>query len=215
MSYLIAYVIIGIFSCLMNLVTLNFVFKSFNIKTHVFALLFLDSLNCSICAIISTITDAILLSGKLGQNYALCSVSFFVSYLPNSFGSVLTLLIALTRYTLTLKSAKNIRPSNAKVTALGLGIFATAVVTIISFFVYHFKFDIPTAYYIEACAYYDEEPRLMSKLTIFFLFHPNFLNVLSLLTDIRMLIFLKKVIMPLPKNEILEGPGKIFLIIFS
>ena len=213
MSYLISYVIIDILSCLMNLVTLQFVFKSFNIKTHVFALLFLDSLNCSICAIISTITDSILLSGKFDQKYALCSVSFFVSYLPNSFGAALTLLIALTRYTLTLKAAKNIRPSNAKVTVLGLGIFATAVVTIISFFVYHFKFDIPTAYYIEACACYDEEPRLMSKLTICFLFHPNFLNVLSLVTDIQMLIFLKKVIMPLPKIEVREGSGKIILII--
>ena len=206
----VANVIIDIIACLLNCVTLVFVFKSFHIRTHVFALLFLDALNCSTCAVFAFIADTtIVLSEKIGKSYLVCSIAFLGSYLPNSFGAVLTLLIALTRYTLTVKAARNIHPENYKVTAIALGTFATTASIILSFFIYHFILGLPTAYFIEACAHYDQEPRQMTKITIVSLFHPNLFNILSLATDIQMVIFLKKMIKPSGKIEIPIGLGKI------
>ena len=206
---LIAYVIFDVVACILNQVTLKYVMTSFDIRTHVFTLLFLDSLNCSICAIISTITDTILLTEKQSHNYFLCSAAFMASYLPNCFGANLTLLIAVTRYTLTLKSAKNIHPTDSKVTILVLSIFAMVVCTVLFFFLYNFILGIPTTYFIEACAHPGVEPRILPKLTMLFLFHPYISNILSLVTDIKMLILLKKVIMPSRKNGAPNGAGKI------
>ena len=204
-------VFIDITACLLNLITFQFVFKSFNIRKHVFALLFLDSLNCCICAIFSTILDTILLSEKISELYLVCSVAFLVSYLPNSLGAILTLIIAVIRYTLALKSAKNIHPSDAKVTNLALGIFIIVASTIISCFIFHFELGFPTAYFIDACAYPEVQPRQLTKFTTLFLIHPNVVNFLSLVTDIQMLIFLSKVIMPSIQTEVSGGAGKILL----
>ena len=203
-------VFIDITACLLNLITFQFVFKSFNIRKHVFALLFLDSLNCCICAIFATILDTILLSEKISEIYLVCFVLFLVSYLPNSLGAILTLIIALIRYTLTLKSAKNIHPSDAKVTNIALGIFVIVATTVITCFIFHLKLGFPTAYFIDACAYPEVEPRQLTKFTTLFLLHPNVVNFLSLVTDIQMLIFLRKMIMPSIKIEVTGGAGKIF-----
>ena len=204
-------VLIDITACLLNLITFQFVFKSFNIRKHVFALLFLDSLNCCICAIFATILDTILLSEKISEIYLVCSVAFLVSYLPNSLGAILTLIIAVIRYTLTLKSAKNIHPSDAKVTYIALGIFVVVASTIISCFIFHYKLGFPTAYFVDACAYPEVQPRQLTKFTTLFLIHPNIVNFLSLVTDIKMLIFLRKVIMPSVQIEVPRGAGTIVL----
>ena len=81
--------------------------------------------------------------------------------------------------------------------------------TVLFFFLYNFILGIQTTYFIEACAHPGVEPRILPKLTMLFLFHPNISNILSLVTDIKMLILLKKVIMPSRKNGAPNGAGKI------
>ena len=138
-KFLIAFAVIDVCACIFNLTTLQFVVKSFNLKTHVFTLLFIDSLSSTICSIASVVFDTIFLTKSFEPNFISCSFAFFAAYLPNSFGSILTFLIAVTRYFLTKKAAKNIHPNNKKVTLAVLGIFTSVAGFIIVFFFVNLK----------------------------------------------------------------------------
>ena len=202
-AFEIAFEVIDIFSSLINLVTLGYVCKNYNIRIHVFTLLFLDSLSATLCSLISTFLDTIFLAKIFPKNGLICSWAFLVAYLPNSFGALLTLLIAVTRYTLSVKSAKNIHPSNRKVSIIALGSFSTAVVTVITFLGVNLWLGIPISYFEHACAKPGEgNPPSVFLLTTLFLFHPNFCNILTLITDINLLRFLRKVILPSRGDEI-------------
>ena len=92
-EFLIANEFLAIVACLSNLTTLQFVVKNFNLKTHVFTLLFLDSLSSTVCSIASAIFETIFFTKILEPNFIICSWSFLVAYIPNCFGAILTLLI--------------------------------------------------------------------------------------------------------------------------
>ena len=206
-GFLIAFEVLAILACLSNLTTLQFVVKNFNLKTHVFTLLFLDSLSSTVCSIASVIFETILLSKIFQPNFIICSWSFLVAYIPNCFGAILTLLISLTRYLLAIKAAKNIHPNNKRVTLTAIGVFAVAAGFITAFFLATFHLDISTVYYTNVCAYPEQDHRPISTALTLFILHPNVCYILSLLTDIQMLRFLKTVIIPSNNTQSIE-PGK-------
>ena len=199
------FVFIDVCSCFTNLTTLTYICKNFNIKTHVFILIFLDSLNSSLFSIISTVFDTLFLTNLVQPNTLLCLFAFLSSYLPNCFGSILTLLISLTRYILARNSAKNIQPSNKKVSTIAIAVFSTTAAVIVAICVTYALFDIPLVAYVEICAGKILRPGHFTAK--FFLMAPNVWNVLALLTDIEMLKFLKKVIIPTNIN-VLQGLGE-------
>ena len=207
-SFLIAYVFIDLCACMLNLSTLIFVYKNVNLKTHVFSLLFLDSLSSTICSIGSMILDTIFLTKAFEPNFILCSLSYLMSYLSISFGAILTLLITVTRYVLATKSAKNIQLNNNKVTQIVLGIFTAAAGFNIIFFIVNLKFGTINSSFLSVCAQWKQGPKNVSILMVLFLFHPNICNFFSLLTDIKMLMFLQKVIIP-TNNALSLGTGKV------
>ena len=117
----------------------------------------------------------------------------------------MTLLVSLTRYILTQKSAKNIQPSNKKVSTIAIAIFVTFAGVVIATCIIYTLFDLPLFGYVDVCAGRELQPRPI--LTHVLLHAPNVCNILALITDIQMIQFLKEVIIP-PKTNILQGLGK-------
>ena len=206
-SFISVCVLIDVCSCFTNLTTLTYILKTFNIKTHVFILIFLDSLNSSLFSISSTVFDTLFLTNKVQPNALLCLLAFLSSYLPNCFGSILTLLISLIRYTLARESARNIQHSNKKVSTFAILLFATSSTVILAICVIFALFDFSLVAFVDICAGKDVRPKHIAA--NLFLLAPNVWNVLALLTDIQMLKFLKKVIMPSNSNA-LQGLGKCY-----
>ena len=204
-GFLIAFEVLAILACLSNLTTLQFVVKNFNLKTHVFTLLFLDSLSSTVCSIASVIFETIFLTKIIESNFIICSWAFLVAYIPICFGAILTLLIALTRYLLAIKASKNIHPNNKRVTLTAIGIFGVAAGFIVGFFLVTFHLDISTVYYTDVCAYPEQDRRPIPAPLVLFILHPIVYNILSLLTDIKMLRFLKTVILPSSNVQNIEA----------
>ena len=117
----------------------------------------------------------------------------------------MTLLVSLTRYILTRKSAKNIQPSNKKVSIITVAIFGTFARVIIATCFIFALFDLPLFSFVDVCAGRELRPRLI--LAHCLLHTPNIFNILALIMDIQMIQFLKKVIIP-PQTNFLQGLGK-------
>ena len=200
-----AFVFIDFGSCFTNIITLLYICKTFNIKTHVFTLIFLDSLISSLGSIISSSLDTLFLSGLLQPTYLLCYSAFLSNFLPICFGAILTLLLSLIRYILARSSAKNIHPSNKTVVAISIAIFSSISSFVLLTFLVHALLDIPFVYFIDICSNLGFRPK--NILSSLFLQIPNCCNILTLIIDLQMIRFLKKVIIP-PKNNILHGLGK-------
>ena len=195
-TFLIIFIVIDVCACFLNFTTLVYITKTFNIKVHVFTLIFLDSLISTTCCICSTFLDLFLSTTGFQPNYIFCFFLFMFSYFPNCCGAFLTLLISLIRYLLAKKSAKNIQPANQKVLLIALALFAVYATIICAFCVIHAVLDLALAYIIEVLLNPEQNPRSLRLVTIIFLQIPNYCNLLSLVIDIQMLNFLKKVIIP-------------------
>ena len=206
MIFWLVFVAIDICACFTNCTTLVYITKTYNIKIHVFTLIFLDSLISTTCYMIVTFLDLLLLARHTQPNYLLYFFTFLFTYYPNCCGAFLTLLISLLRYCLAKKSAQNIQPSNKKVSLFALAIFMFYAIFIITTCVLHAVFDLPLAFFIEVLSRPQKSPRTLRQWTMIFLQIPNFCNLLSLVTDIQMLKFLKKVIIP-TKENVLSGLG--------
>ena len=118
--YLLIFFGLGVVGFLSNAATLLYIVKSFDITTHVFALLFIDATLSTIFPALSALTDFLVVTNLVQTGLVYCNFSFAFVYLPNFAGSVLTLIIASVRYYLALKSAKNIQPPNKVDTILRL-----------------------------------------------------------------------------------------------
>jgi len=194
--FFVVYFCLDVVGLLSNVTALLYIFQSFNIKTHVFTLIFLDALISTACVIISSITDLLLITNiVLFQNFV-CTILFLVSFLPCIYGALLTLIIAIVRLELAKKSAKNIHPSNKRVLCISLGVFTLIAIAILVYFLIHSMLNIPFALFADACLNPDIESRSFSIHGLV-LQLPTLFNILSLITDVRMIRFLKKVIIPL------------------
>ena len=208
-SFWIVFLLIDICGCLTNFTTLVYISKTFNIRTHVFTLICLDSLNSTIGCIISSTFYSLFFGKQIQPTSIFCFLSFFSYYLPNCFGAILTLLIALIRYCLAKKSARNIHPSNKKVTAISIAIFTVLATTSLVICLTHALLDLPLTFSIEVCARSDNFVRPISPISFLLLLIPNICNFLSLFTDIKMMQFLKQVVVPSIANR-LSGLGAHF-----
>ena len=187
-SYL-ALDIIGFFS---NFSTLIYILKSFKIGTHVFTLIFLDSLISTLCTGISILFDLLFFAGHFNPT---CQIAFLTIYLPGSYGAVLTFLISSIRFYLANKAAKNIHPSNKRVLSYTLIMFALVVTFYPSYFAICLMMDVSYSLFSESCLYPDQEPRTLSLATKIVLGSPILFNIVSLMTDLRMLRFLKRTVL--------------------
>ena len=102
-------IFLGLLGFLSNGSTLIYILRNFNISIHVFALLFIDTLISVASDLLSLILDVLVRAEVLQQGFTYCNMSFLALYLPMYYGTVLTFLVAVTRYILTKKSARNIQ----------------------------------------------------------------------------------------------------------
>ena len=208
--FLVLFLAIDVCADFTNLTTLIYIATSFNIKTHVFTLIFLDSLISTLCSVISTLFDSLLLAGQIQANANVCFLAFLTAYLSNCFGAILTFLIAAVRYILAKLSAKNIQPLSMKVSAIALAVFTALGAISVAICVTHAVLDLPMAFSIEVCADRDLFERPIKPLSTLLLSIPNIYKLFSMVVDIKMILFLRKVIIPAGANVLL-GLGTHFL----
>ena len=143
-----------------NVVTLVGIVRNFNIRVHVFLLLFLDALISALGCGASAVLHALVLVGGINApDHAYCLVAFLTFLVPTNSGTVLCLLISSSRLFLTVKAAKNEKPSRTKVTFCSLTIFVVVVLTNLTYITINELLDVPYAIHIEACVSTDKEPR--------------------------------------------------------
>jgi len=116
----------SLISVVSNGLTLTYILKTFDIKAHVFTLIFVDAFIATLFSVISAFLYLALLIGQLHINFQSCGAILLAAYLPNSLGTMLVFLISSVRYILTRKSAKNIIVPNRSVQISTLTIFALA-----------------------------------------------------------------------------------------
>ena len=116
------YVILTCFAVgfISNFLTLLYIVNSFNIRTHVFLLIFIDTLFSTSCCFVNRGSGlyVFIAAEVIEINFIFCTLSFFVSYIPTNVGSFTTFLTSAVRHYLTIKSAKNIQPSKSKVSRI-------------------------------------------------------------------------------------------------
>ena len=145
------------------------------------------------------------------MNYFPCLMLFLASYLPCSYGALLYLLISCVRYFLAKKSAKNIKPSNNKVLTFTLLIFLFFAILQATYFVSKSMLDIPFSFFTEACAYPEKEPRSYSFFNNIVLQMPNLFSIISLMVDMKIILFLKRIILPTNNAPPVDFQGKNFI----
>ena len=205
--------ILHVTGLILNLGTLLYILTSFNIKIHVYTLLFIDSLICTTFSVVLVILDVFLIHEILSNSFWYCNVWFFTLFLPTYCGGILTFLVAIIRYILALKAAQNIQLPNKTVSCWSLSFFFFWILVIILFISINIWMDIPIAMIIEACA--SSPVRLPQHVGI-----PNnmatrsiaIFNFLSLIMDGLLVKFIKKTILPTanpPPLELFDGGGQL------
>ena len=199
------FIILGSFGVLSNLATLVYILMNFQIRTHVYSLLFIDSLISSIGAILLTSLDILVQSGLLNISYAYCSVTFFSMFLPVFYGGFLTFMVALIRYVLAMKSAKNIQVQNSAVSKRSLSSFSVLVLLTLCYSAYNIWFDIPFAVFVESCFSGKGEPRPVTLTNIIANRTGVIMNLASVFVDILVVRFIKKTILPVNNHQVLTS----------
>ena len=95
------------FGAASNLSTLVYILRNFDIKVHVYTLIFIDALFCSASALASFLLDVMMVTELIAVDRAFCTISLLSLLLPVLYGSILTFMVALVRYVLSVKAAKN------------------------------------------------------------------------------------------------------------
>jgi hypothetical protein len=80
-----------------------------------------------------------------------CTASFAAFYFPFCFGAVLVFLVAIVRYTMARKAARNIYIPNEVISRWSLGAFALAVLIYCAFLAINTGMDFPYSMVTEAC----------------------------------------------------------------
>ena len=192
--------LVGILS---NGLTLIYIFKSFDVKVNVFTLIFIDAGFSVVCGVIALMADFLLAVGDVEPNLWLCNLTSTVVFLPSMLGAVLTLEVAVIRHFLTSKAAKATYPSNVKVTATALAfclLYTSLILGMVAAYIY---FDIPYSVIVESCLRPDGPMRPMSLVMATVLQLPNILNIISLIVDLMLVMFLRK--NSLPGNNLTLG----------
>lgn len=193
-AFLPLYLVINISSFTFNGSTMIYIVRSFDISTHVFFIVFIDALISTLCAFFSLMADAMAILGLMSTNEFYCTAVFISTFLPHNFGTFLTMIVALIRYTLAKKSAMNIHYSNFRVLFVSLmGFFLLAILTISHLFL-NILLDIPQSFVSESCSAQFREARPVPLFNVLVLMSPTLYSILSLITDVFMMRFLRKTI---------------------
>ena len=134
-----------------NFSTLLYIVASFDIRTHVFLLIFVDAFFSTICCFIGVVLDFFIVANVVQISFTFCTLSFFVSYFPTNFGCFITFLTSAVRYYLTIKSAKNIKPSKSKVSKLCLLFIALIMLTTTAWLTINLVLQTPFASLVDIC----------------------------------------------------------------
>ena len=197
---------------LLNFSTLVHIVTNFNIKVHVYTLLFIDSLICMSASLVLIILDVLLIYGVWNNPFWHCHAWFFTLLLPTYFGGILTFLVAAIRYILALKAAKNIHLSNKTVSCWSLSFFSFWILVAILFIWINIWMDIPIAMMIEACASSPQRPpRLVGIANSVATRSVAIFNFMSLVMDVLVVKFIKKTILPTtnPPLELFDEGGQL------
>ena len=92
-----------------NFSTLIYILRNFDVKVHVYTLLFIDALFCTASALACLVVDVMAFSKTVEFDRAYCNASILSLLLPVLYGSILTFMVALVRYVLSVKAAKNLQ----------------------------------------------------------------------------------------------------------
>jgi len=177
--------------------------STFDIKIHVFTLLFIDACFSTVFCVISFTIDLALIfeSIKIGSTY--CNIAFISYFYPTYFGAVSTMLIGAVRLFLSKKVFKNNRPSNFKVTFWALLFLVIFCVVNIVHAAINILLDIPFGKTLEGCA--RAEPREVSLTNLLMLLVVNIYPVISIIIDLFLLNFIRKTVMPTAVLTTLTG----------
>jgi len=188
--------ILDVIGTLTNLTALCHVVKTFDLKIHFFALIFIDALICTVCSVsAAVVTSASLIVGSDRAKFFYCTAGFLCHFLPGFVGACQTFLVASIRYFIALKSAKNQQPSNGRITLAALvflGVLSLGIVIYVMFFAVQ---ELPYAFTVEECLK-SKDIRVVSGAHQVIHQSPNFFNILSLLVDVSLIRFLRKKIQP-------------------
>ena len=169
--------------------------STFDIKVHVFTLLFIDACISSFSCAISFSIDLALIFKTIKVASTYCNISFVSYFYPTYFGVVSTMLIAAVRLFLAKKVFKCNRPSNFKVTFWAISLLVLIAAVNIVHAAVNMLLDIPFGKTLEGCAR-GEEPRNVSLTNLLMLLVVNIYPVISIIIDLFLLAFIRKTIMP-------------------
>ena len=142
---------IAIVGVCLNGLSLFHIVKSFDIRTHVFTLIFVDAVISTVgCSITSTVYFLVVVQFA-DQSLFFCTLMFYSGYLPWLFGSLLTLIVANVRFVLTRKSAVNVQLSNSAILKKTLTLFFTFSGIILVYFSVNMILKEPYAVIVEEC----------------------------------------------------------------
>ena len=91
------FVVSAFVGCVTNGLTSLHIFRTFEIRTHVFTLLFIDAAFSAGCSSISAVTDLLLLAGVIEVSYAYCNLAFITIFYASYLGALNTLQVASVR----------------------------------------------------------------------------------------------------------------------
>ena len=188
--------VLDLISTVTNLTALVHVVKTFDLKIHFFALIFIDALICSVCSIFSAVVTSVSLIIDIDRaKVFFCTAGFLGHFLPAFVGACQTFLVASIRYLIAIKSAKNQQPSNGQIKVAALIFLGVLSLGIVSYIIIFAVQDLPYAFTVEECLR-SEDIRVMSGAHQIIHQSPNVLNILSLLVDVSLIRFLRKKILP-------------------
>ena len=90
----------------LNLPTLIYIFKNFDVKIHVFTMVLVDAVIANFCCSILILIDVQLLIGTLPKNLVYCTLAQAAFFIPYSCGGCSTFSVATARYIMTKKSTR-------------------------------------------------------------------------------------------------------------
>ena len=144
--------LVNCLSCFTNASTMIYILKTFDVRIHVFALLFIDSIISTSCSLMATTIRILASTNILNWGFHNCSALFFSIFLPTYYGGILTFLVAAIRFILAKQSAQNIQVSNSKVFLISFSTFLFFATLTGSFVAYFVIQDIPFVIIVEFCS---------------------------------------------------------------
>ena len=183
--------VLDLLSAVTNLTALAHVARSFDLKTHVFFLTFIDALISSVCAILSIVVDVVWSFVDIKQfRLIVCSIDFLTHILPSYLGAFLTFLVTSIRFLVTVKGARNQPLSHFHVSLTAAISFSVLVIFILTYIIVNSVLDLPYSFTVEACTRTTRSAmdiRPISSYNVIVMQVPNFFNILSLLVDLGLI----------------------------